>query len=939
MSHPVLFGAEPIARGQGQVESLSGFFARICLARYLTATRVFRAFVLNRCPSGLFPSRPSRVGNFLSRSSARFDLQPVSALPFAAALQDLTLISELHALTISTLAPLFNPPSLHQLGRHRKRWCPACLAASNADGGPLYEPLLWRFSLVERCPVHRFPLLDCCPVCDHHQPLITQGVPIGYCVRCGHALHQGVTLSSPEEASFDASDRWAMWRSSALSRLVAWSSVLQDDPRACPAVSTSGFRRLLEHALNSPPDPSVGSRLALAYALGVQTGVFYRVLSGERRPSLPVFLDVCMQLGADPVRVARGDYTEGERTWPPMDLPGLSGFLDPWRLALEARDRNAARRHPTRARALDEYIADPNAVDLAGAMRVHKAGPGWLSNSFPLRYARARQLREERFARQRQALRQQCDDVLDAEISLGASRTLQEVASSIGLTFQKIAYYSPERAAKLGALRASRYSTRRPGLREKAKVALQEAIDRVEGPALQEVARSLSVSGFALSSLFPDLCRRLVELRRHEHEARYARYSAVMQIELRRSRPRGVWAVAKQLGVTPVALRRANGALYANLVEWSSRRGEPARRRRENARRARADAVAARKAKLRTAIERELRSETPRSPHSVAKEAGTVPSVLKHHCQAEYVQLQELRLAKRAEFLEGLGRMLEEESLLPHPREVSAFARDMYVAVETLESTVPKSVTKLRQALERKSRRPRLSLFPKGDGPFLAVLEAEALAQNPRSVAALARAFGTSSQTLSNVSRPAVERLLAARARRGLSHSRIVAVLEAEALAAEPRSVSALARSLGTTPQTLSCVSRSGVERLLAARAGPAPREAELLAALEAEVSAPNPRPLVLLARSLGTNPQKLVRLSRPAVDRLLAARRGPVPNDAQILEAIEAEAVSPEPRSVRALARALGVSSLVFSRISRPAVERLLAARSAASPSNRTSS
>ena len=176
MSHPVLFGAEPIARGQGQVESLSGFFARICLARYLTATRVFRAFVLNRCPSGLFPSRPSRVGNFLSRSSARFDLQPVSALPFAAALQDLTLISELHALTISTLAPLFNPPSLHQLGRHRKRWCPACLAASNADGGPLYEPLLWRFSLVERCPVHRFPLLDCCPVCDHHQPLITQGV-------------------------------------------------------------------------------------------------------------------------------------------------------------------------------------------------------------------------------------------------------------------------------------------------------------------------------------------------------------------------------------------------------------------------------------------------------------------------------------------------------------------------------------------------------------------------------------------------------------------------------------------------------------------------------------------------------------------------------------------------------------------------------------------
>ena len=578
MSHPILFGAIPIGRGQGNVESLSGFFARICLSRFVTATRFLCEFVVVRCSSDLFPSSPLRIGTFLSRSSARFDLRPDRALPFASALEDLTCLPDLHALTFSACVPLVDPASLRRLGVHRKRWCPACLADWEAEGVPVHEPLLWRFALVERCPVHRLSLLERCPCCDRFQPLITQEVPIGYCVRCGHALHHGALLSLPGEASLDLSDRWTLWRSVALSRLLAWSSTLDRASLIRLPVSSREFPRLLEHALKSLPDRS---RLTLACDLGLVPKSFYRLLSGELRPSLPDLLDTCMMLGVEPLQLVRGDFREGEQSWPP-DGPELLPCTDPWHLALEVRESGMARRYPARVKALDAFIANPCAVDLAGLMRAQHTTPSSLSLAFPLRHARARELRAKRLAGEREAITGRFNAVLDMEIATGAPRSLSDIAVSFGVPLASLTYYSPERSAQLVALRESSFSTRDPGLLDRIRAALLAALEVPEGPTAHEVSRSLGVEDFVVVSLCPDEYRLLVDLRDRERKARHAGYAATMRDELARPHPRGITFVADRLGICAATLKRADSGLYAQLCALPSERAQAEKRRRES---------------------------------------------------------------------------------------------------------------------------------------------------------------------------------------------------------------------------------------------------------------------------------------------------------------------------------------------------------------------
>ena len=772
MIHPVLFGAVPIARGQGEVESLSAFFARLCLARFLYATPVYRTYIIERCPVGLFPDHPLRIGNFLGQHSARLDLQPKSAVSFAAALEALTGLSDLPALTFSAVAPMLDSASLRHLGRFRKRWCPACLAAWEREDAPVYEPLLWRFALVERCSVHRMRLLDRCPNCERFQPLITQGVPIGYCVRCGHALHHGASLFSPDEASLDVSDRWALWRSVAVSRLLAWSSSLDANALARPAVSKHGFRRLLEHRLESLTKPVTRSRLAFACALGIDPSRFYRLLSGALQPTLRVLLDTSMQLGVDPVRVVCDEFHEGEQSWPPTEGSELSPCPDPWGFALVVRESSMARRYPDRARALDEFIADPTAVDLAGLMRTHSTGPASLSTSFPLRHLRACELRVQRLERERANLKQRLNSALEGEIASGAPRPLSEVAESVGVPRAALKYHSAERSAECVALRESSFSTRERGLRERVQAVLLAALEVTEGPTVHEVARSLGIEDFVVLSLCPDDYRRLVEVRGREREARHGSYADAMREDLRCPRPHGVTAVADALGVCHATLKRADPRLYSKLAAVPLERADTKRRRRESEAHVRAERLSERRLQLRAALKRELQSDSPRSPRAVALENGVSASVLRHHCRKLYDRLLELREARDSEFLESVRNALEAEVGVPSPRSVSRFAREHGIDLQALKASFPSLVAELRDAYRRAPPR-RLPRRPRpGDARLLAALESEAKSESPRSLRALARSLGVSPCTLSRVSRPAVERLLASGRRAGFWRGR-----------------------------------------------------------------------------------------------------------------------------------------------------------------------
>ena len=640
---PTLFGAEPIGRGGGNVESLTGFFARLCIARYVQPAHVIRAFFIDRCRTGLFPRNPIQVGNFLAQHCGKLDLQTDCALSFARALESLTHLSGLHRLTFSACARALTPVDTRAtLGRKHKRWCPSCFAAWQADGSPLYEPLLWRLALVERCPVHRVALLKRCPTCDCLQPLVTQGVPIGHCTRCGHLLHDGSLLSAPDEAVLDLPDRLALWRSVALSRVLAWTSALEPGFVVRPEVMVGRFSRLLAHALERPPVSWIDSRSDLGNALGIGGKDIYRLVSGERGPSLVTLVDSCMQLGVDPVRLVRGDLHAEDRSWPAEEASGLLPCGDTWRLPVEVRERRSSSRYPERARALDEFIADSEAVDL-GRVRRHGGTHSSLASAFPLRYARAAELRAERVARARQRSSQRLNAALDREIASGAPRSIPEVAASLGVSSESLRYYSPERSARLAARRESLYSTRQPGLRDRVHAGLVAALQVQDGPTVHGVARSLGVQDFVARTLCREECRLLFDQRARERKDRPERYAAAMREDLARPRPHGVYWVADRLGICSVTLRRADPQLYRTLSGLPLARAAAAKRVRESAARARADALRARRFRLARAVERELRRDSPRSAGAVALECGVSRPTLARHCPELHCRLVELR--------------------------------------------------------------------------------------------------------------------------------------------------------------------------------------------------------------------------------------------------------------------------------------------------------
>ena len=384
----------------------------------------------------------------------------------------------------------------------------------------------------------------------------------------------------------------------------------------------------------------------LAGVLGIRPPELAPLLSGGSGPPLVTLVDACMQLGVDPVKLVRGDHLTGERSWPPREAAGLLPHGDAWRVPVELRERYSSNRYPDRARALDEFIADSEAVDFKRVLR-HGGNFATQSFAFPLRYARAAELRRERVVRSRQLNSRRLNPLLDREIAAGAPRSISEVARSVGVRLGVLRYYSAERAARLAAMRRGSHTTRQPGLRDRVQTALVAALEVPEGPTVSEVMRSLGVKEFVALRLCPEHYRSLVDQRAREREERRERCVTAMREELGRRQPGGVGGVADRLGVSKTALRGADPQLYSALSGVRAARAAAARRRRERAAEARAVALRERRLRLAQALERELRSDSPRSARAVALECGVSMSVLAHHCGEAYRRLVELCKARR----------------------------------------------------------------------------------------------------------------------------------------------------------------------------------------------------------------------------------------------------------------------------------------------------
>ena len=194
----------PVGIGTALVESFTSYITRLAYRHSVRELDLLDLAVANAPPRVIHwkanaETRP-QLGTVIARHSE--DFNGTDELAFIAML-GLELLTGITSLDRLNAAPLkaFNLPK--PILRHPAAWCPLCLQEWRDSGRRLYEPLLWKLSMVSCCPVHAESLVEECPNCHSTGRHLGSLREIGWCETCKSWL--GRALEEPPSKRRDSS--------------------------------------------------------------------------------------------------------------------------------------------------------------------------------------------------------------------------------------------------------------------------------------------------------------------------------------------------------------------------------------------------------------------------------------------------------------------------------------------------------------------------------------------------------------------------------------------------------------------------------------------------------------------------------------------------------------------------------------------------------------
>jgi hypothetical protein len=610
------YSLSPVGVGTPQVESLSGYIARLAEAHVLSVGDM----VGRRSTSTASTMVCKRMTSFHVRRpieqvfhATAYAINGVSgrALKWTRILEGLTCCRHLDALT---LLPLRDTLSNMFLFKRWRAWCPECYAADR-DTGTVYERLLWALGGVTVCPVHVAPLEEKCSFCHKALPPLAAHSRPGHCSSCGSWLGRQAgrprVHANPIEADYE------LYVATTAGELLASCST-------AGRLSRARFSANLRICIDRFASGNTKAFAELTHASG---GAVQSWVNGMMRPRLDVLLRVCFHLGIPAGALLTSRRLAGVN-WPaatahfPRDdrgvrtsrsseevrrlmkaalredecpsVPELSrrlGYRRYERLyqvdpalcrRITARHRSCKRTHwwkqpgakriceiHTIRSALEQsLVQDPPVSVRRIAMQLGYANGGLIQRKFPdLCHAIARKLedcRKRRFGILRQAV--------EAAGFENPPPTLHELSQRLGYrNSSTLRSWFPDETGRLLEARA---------IHEQREIAKRRAALLVilrgrSAPSLSSVARQIDLSVSNLAEKYPDLCRAI-----------HARY---LQCQHDRTREREqllneeVCRIARRLharGQIPTELRIMSSLSEGSLKQWGAVRRAVKRARR-----------------------------------------------------------------------------------------------------------------------------------------------------------------------------------------------------------------------------------------------------------------------------------------------------------------------------------------------------------------------
>jgi transcriptional regulator with XRE-family HTH domain/AraC-like DNA-binding protein len=282
-----LFSLTPIGVGTPDVESLSGYIARLAQAHVVS--------VGNLLGRGLM-GRKHAVANTKSATTVRFGGHGFHALgnaingfdwrarKWAKEISVATGRSDIEQLT---LIPFTKVLSGMFLFKPHRAWCPVCYEEERKSG-IVYEQLAWAMKLVTVCPRHRTALVDNCRFCNRRQPALAVFSCPGYCSHCGRWLGAEETHSPGDHPNrYAEPSQYDLYASIAVGELLAVV-------RSARRLSLARFRNNLRICATRLAE---GNPNSLADLTGTSKSAIQSWIATRMRPRLDVLLRISSVIG------------------------------------------------------------------------------------------------------------------------------------------------------------------------------------------------------------------------------------------------------------------------------------------------------------------------------------------------------------------------------------------------------------------------------------------------------------------------------------------------------------------------------------------------------------------------------------------------------------------------------------------------------------------
>lgn len=321
-----LYSLPPLNPGTAQVESLTGYIARLaevhCVHSGILMERIIAPAIEKKYSSADLHKIYTYTGALNGTG--------VMATDIITALEQLTKQRELSRLTFLRWSCLL--PSRHLLHHHRV-WCPVCYQEWKRHNYLLYEPLVWTLKLIQVCRVHHVPLQQKCPHCYRLNLSLSWRSRPGYCSRCQKWLGAAESSSSHHLPFSETDLNWHIWTARNLEELLASEELAIDIPGALESIAD----RLTE-----------GNLAALARRLQMPKNTVWLWSKGKNKPSLQALLAICYRLGVRLMDFLTNSVTEiPSRQSLPTRLHSSADGHGGTHLNLSEDSATATRKNPT----------------------------------------------------------------------------------------------------------------------------------------------------------------------------------------------------------------------------------------------------------------------------------------------------------------------------------------------------------------------------------------------------------------------------------------------------------------------------------------------------------------------------------------------------------------------------------------------------------------